>query len=666
MLELLPISTDEWVRELCKASYWDFVQEFWEEVPGAGIMIPNWHMKLVCQELQLVCERIFLGQKRQYDLVLNQPPGTSKSTLCSILLAPWTWTRFPGMRHICASHTDTLTLDLANKCRYVLRSDKYQRLFPEVEISGRNDAKGYFSNTAGGDRLTCTISGKSPTGFHAHLLSVDDPIDPKKALSELELKNARDFMLNVIPSRKVDKEVSATVLVMQRLHVEDPTGILLTKSKEEGVLPARHVCLPAELGDNVSPQEAVWHYEQHDNLLDHVRLSRSVLKEFQILLGAYAFAGQFEQRPSPAKGSMFSAEMFNQRVKSAPRTIKRIRYWDRAASSEGVLGACFTVGLLMAKDDDGYFIEHMVRGQWEPSQRNRMIRATALRDRARYGPNHEPAVHVEMEGGSSGRDAFKMLARQLEGFKVFEDRVTGKKEVRAIPWSAQLAARNVWVVEDNWDVNALIEEHCLFPLGSNKDIVDSASGAFNLLAGVKAAKGMRVIPLGRAAKNAPLRLVVATREQLQLLSVEDAPCGLITFADPAEETPELTHGILNLVEQTCIHFADAHPDDYKTCWETPIPEHANKTPDQIVMQQEHGKALWRFILKHRQTQIRVLALCDDHGRALSCALAIADILRLPRSVIFNAGTEDTFSESEIPPNSHVYDQTKACRMLVVS
>lgn len=313
----------------------------------------------------------------------------------------------------------------------------------------------------------------------------DDPIDPKKAISDVELKTARYFYDSVIPSRKVNKEIAVEITIMQRLHVNDPTGHLLERSKLENTSPIKHICLPAELTEEagkyspetVIPVELAKNYK--NGLMDPKRIPREVLKRERATMGAYAYAGQYLQSPIPLTGGLFSNHYFNQRVKAAPYDAKRIRYWDRASTDNG---GCYTAGVLLAKDREGnYYVEDLIHGQWEPHERNMKMRATALKDRHKYG-KHEPVIWVEAEGGSSGRDAWKGVVRALAGFVVKEDRVSGSKEVRAEPWSAQLAAGNVYLVENGlWPINTFVEEHCAFPLGKTKDIVDCSC----LIAGTK-------------------------------------------------------------------------------------------------------------------------------------------------------------------------------------
>lgn len=485
---------NEWLvtRLLCKKSFKDFVLAFWDEVPGTQPLAWGWHIDLICEELQKIAERVFLNKPKEYDLIINISPGTSKSSLASILFPAWIWTRMAYARVLSASHAEDLTLDLANKSRSVITSEKYQKLFPEIKLRSDQASKGYYINTFGGDRKTATASGKSPIGFHGHFLLLDDLQDPKGVLSEAETKSATEFITSVIPTRKVDKEVSVTILIMQRLGIQDCTAVMLKEAKKDGASKIRHLCLPAELekledgtysDEFVEPKELAASYV--DGLMDPHRLSRNALRPYKAG-GELFYATQFLQKPYAPSGGMFKEKYFENRRKVAPYNCRRVRYWDRAStparggypSVEG----CNTAGVLLAMDSDGkVYIEHAEVGQWEPGERNQVMRAVALRDRYKYGPKYEPQIWVEAEGGSSGRDAWLGVVRHLHGFNVREQQVSrlGKKEVRAEPWSAQLAAGNVWVVDNDeqygygkadWDIQEYVREHCV--VGGTKIITD--------------------------------------------------------------------------------------------------------------------------------------------------------------------------------------------------
>ena len=292
-LEGSPVSEADLLASICRNSFWEFVQEFWECVPGAGSLVPNWHMELMANELQVMAERVFKWEPAPYDEVFNQPPGTSKSTVASILFHPWMWTRMPTARVLVATNTHDLVIDLAEKARAVINSEKYKDLFPEIKLA--KDTIEHFSNTLGGDRLTSTVSGRLPTGFHAHALIGDDLINPQKALSIAEMQNVENFVRNYFPTRMVDKLVTIMFLVMQRIGAGDPTDMMLKIARQEGARPVRHFCLPAELlgeGDMISPPELANYYT--NNLMDPVRLPKTVLRAFKAR-GEHFFASQFRR-----------------------------------------------------------------------------------------------------------------------------------------------------------------------------------------------------------------------------------------------------------------------------------------------------------------------------------------------------------------------------------
>ena len=440
----------------------------------------NWHMEYLCNEIQDVLERAFRGEKKTHDLIINVPPGTSKSTIVSVVAPMWAWTRMPGMRTIVSTHAYDLGLDLSRKGREVFKGEL--RLTPGQtfgELHGLNlkadlDAKGHFGNTHNGERYCCTVGGKNPMGRHAHCLIIDDPIDPEAAFSEVKRINANRFITNTLPSRMVDKTKVPIILLMQRLHQDDPTGHLIkqwTKSKT----PFKHICIPAELTDDVSPPELREHYERQGGLLDPVRLPRSVLDQIKAT-SAYAYASQYLQTPIPLGGGMFDGDLLRESVttETPPRMKKVVRFWDKAASHES---GCYTAGVKMGVDFSGKFwLLNVRRFQKATDARERAILATARLDGA------DVEIGIEQEPGSAGVDSINAAIKSLAGFRVTPERPSGEKAVRAEPLATQVSGRNVVLCAGEW-VDDFITECEYFPNSTYKDQVDAAAGAFRMLSG---------------------------------------------------------------------------------------------------------------------------------------------------------------------------------------
>lgn len=472
--------------ERCRRSLYHFMHEFWDVVcPDEPKW--NWHIEYICSQLEKLAQRVALWQPKEHDLIINIPPGTTKSKTVCVMFPDWCWTKWPWMRFIVSSYSSPLALDHANLSRNLIRSDKFNDLFPELSIKEDQDTKSNFqivetlpdgTEEIGGNRLSTSVGG-TVTGFHGHILIVDDPLNPQTAVSELELKTANDYIEQTLSTRKVDKLVTPLILIMQRLHQNDPTGHTLAK-KDKKIF---HICLPGEIHtykQYVRPVELILNYK--DGLLDPVRLSPPALAEMELDLGQYGYAGQVGQNPTPPTGGMFQVDHF-QVIDTMPaevNLVKTIRYWDKAATKTDVASAARTAGVKMSLLVSGkLLVQDCKKGRWSTDEREDIIRETAEAD----GPEVE--IYHEQEPGSGGKDSALATVKNLLGFSNHPDRPVGDKIYRADPYSVQVNHGNVLLLRGDWNYE-FIEEHRNFPLGV-KDQVDAASGACAKLAQKKLA-----------------------------------------------------------------------------------------------------------------------------------------------------------------------------------
>jgi len=465
---------------IARDSFPVFVKEFWETICQEPL-IWNWHMEVLCRVAQEVALLSIDRRPKKHDLLINVPPGSSKSTIFSVMLPAWCFARDPTFQAICGSYSFSLSLDLSMKSRDVIQSEKYQRWYGSyVDIRADQSAKQYFKLSAGGWRYA-TSTGGAITGFHGHLIIIDDPLDPNRAISKPELKAANHWMEETLPTRKVDKRSTPTILIMQRLAQDDPSGKWLEKKKAGK--PIYHICLPAELSEHVAPVELRLNYI--DGLLDPIRMDKGVLDEAKGN-GQYSYACQYDQWPIPMQGGMFKVEEFLSRIITVypDKIVREVRYWDKAGTDQMKNpNACFTVGVRMALVlGTKFVIRDVVRGQWATDKREDMIRMVANLD----GPSVE--VWIEQEPGSGGLDSARQTIKNLVGFRAYADRPVGDKATRADPFSVQVNAGNVCLWQGNWNMS-FIEELQWFPVGQFKDQVDAASGAFGRLLQIKLKAG---------------------------------------------------------------------------------------------------------------------------------------------------------------------------------
>lgn len=390
--------------ELCKRDFFYFVQEFWD------IIIPedpiyNWHIKYLCDELQKIVERVAKREDKLYDLIINIPPGTSKSTIATVMLPAWSWTIDPRIRSLTASYSSSLSTDHAIKSRDIIKSDKYQEYFPNLSIKKDQDNKTHYKNDFGGERYATSVTG-TVTGFHAHLIVVDDPLNPKGASSDVERQTANNFMDVTLSTRKVSKSVTPTILVMQRLHEMDCTGNWLDKKGKN----IKHICLPGELSNDVKPIELKDNYI--NGLLDIDRLTNNDLRELKINLGSYGYAGQIMQTPSPIDGGIWQQTIIPIDDKEMDVILPNLTYlasdWDLAytKTESNSASAYVTAGLYESKmyiDDIGFdWLEFpMLINYMKSKQKPHYIEAKASGKSAKQTLTNQgiPAIEVSVTGG---------------------------------------------------------------------------------------------------------------------------------------------------------------------------------------------------------------------------------------------------------------------------
>lgn len=479
------------IRERNNRSLFEFLLYFWPEISNDELVL-NWHIQYLCYELEKVAYNVANNITKEYDLLINIPPGTTKTIIVCIAFPAWCWTNWFWLRVITCSYSQTLALESAEYSRDLIKSARFRELYPELDIKDDKDTKGNFKVVKkevvsvgrqpkvinGGNRYSTSVLG-TLTGFHGHILIWDDPINPHKSQSDVERATVNRWLGETFSTRKTNKKVTVMIGVMQRLHKNDPTGYLLDKKKN-----IRHICLPGEIRNYrevLKPAELAKYYV--DDLLDVTRMPWSVLKEMEADLGQYGYAGQCGQKPTPPSGGMFKTENFQIIEQMPPTSVflhpHPVRYWDKAGSTG--TGA-YTAGVKMYALKDGKFlITACKRGQWGTNVREKIIKHTAQAD------GYETKIWIEQEPGSGGKESAESTIANLAGFSINKDRPVGDKVFRADPYSVQVNEGNVYLLRGDWNAE-FIEEHSNFPNGKYKDQVDASSGAFTKLVRDKSVK----------------------------------------------------------------------------------------------------------------------------------------------------------------------------------
>lgn len=451
--------------ELARRRLSEFVRQAWPQIEAVDYR-HNWHIDMICRHLEAVAD----GKIK--NLIINVPPGTSKSTICCVMFPAWLWISRPEMRLFFTTYDQKLSTRDSVRTRNILSSEWYQTWFGDRwHFTGDENLKMFFSNSANGWRQASSVGGQA-TGSHMDILIVDDPHNVQQAESEKKRQGVLDWWDGTMSTRGTSRNVRR-IIIMQRLHQEDLAGHILEKEPENWT----HICLPmrfepermpkSPLGDvdpRSEPGELLW-----PSLFDEQKVT-----ELESRMGSVRAAGQLQQRPMPMGGRLFKVDRIDI-VESAPAAGAFCRYWDKAGTEDGD----YSSGVRMMIDADGdIYVEHVKRGQWTPFERNRHIKQTAAADAATTGNMLQ--IVVEQEGGSGGKESAMISLRELGHYPVYSESPVTNKWARALPFSAAVEAGRVKLVRGDWN-QAYLDELEAFPLGKHDDQVDGSSGAYNWL-----------------------------------------------------------------------------------------------------------------------------------------------------------------------------------------
>lgn len=463
-------SSIEESKERCKTLA-GFAREAWHVVEPTEQYVHGWHIDAICEHL----EAITYGSFNR--LIINVPPGTMKSLLTSVFWQAWEWgpAGLPSYRYMTTSYAEHFATRDSRRTRDLVNSEWYQARWPAAELVRAGETS--FENISTGWREARPFARM--TGGRAHRVIIDDPHSTEMAESEEQRKTTTRIFREAIPSRMVNPKESAIVIIMQRLHVEDVTGVALNLN-----LGYEHLMLPMEFEPERKCYTSIGFKDPRTyegELLFPERFPREVVERDKVPMGSYAVAGQFQQRPTMREGGLFKRSWFRSIPAVPIAGIRWVRYWDLAATEEQVSAdGAYTAGCLLGKYANGrYVIGSMIRERAEGQGVRQLIKSTAESDRATYG---HVEVHFPQDPGQAGKVQGQDLVAMLPGFVARAKPETGSKITRAEPVAAQAEAGNLDIVAGGWN-DAFFDEATNFPATKFKDQVDALSGAFGALIG---------------------------------------------------------------------------------------------------------------------------------------------------------------------------------------
>lgn len=307
---LLVMAEAEEYRRSLKA----FVKAVWPLVEPSPF-VDGWVVDALCEHF----EAVTLGQIRF--LLINIPPRHTKSTIGSVIWPTWDWLHKPEDRFLCASYSLDLAIRDNLKKRNLIESPWFQVLYGtafslmavdmqfgrehEFALSEDQNAKRFFMNDKLGYQLAVSV-GSTTTGQGGSKLLIDDPHSAMEAHSEADRRTAASWFKETWSNRMNDASKDAMVVIGQRIHEKDISGLILSE-RTDWV----HLDLPAEFEPSRKCYTSIgWSDPRtvEGELLWPERFNAETIQRYKRDLGSIGYAAQYQQRPVPSDGGIFKKQ----------------------------------------------------------------------------------------------------------------------------------------------------------------------------------------------------------------------------------------------------------------------------------------------------------------------------------------------------------------------
>lgn len=236
-------------------------------------------------------------------LIINVPPGYTKTEMCSINHMARGLAINPMARFLHLSYSDKLVMLNSSTSREVVKTAAFQEMWPLTIKNDTDSKKIWHTDNNGG--ITATAAGGQVTGFRAgHMdysqytgsLIIDDPVKPDDAYSDIIRGAVNNGYSETIASR-VAIETVPIIVVMQRIHWDDLSGHLLTGGSGEKW---HHLNLPVIIDNSETyPKEYTHGIPIDHGLADGWLWPFKHNAQHEVALRAHRrkFAAQYMQRP---------------------------------------------------------------------------------------------------------------------------------------------------------------------------------------------------------------------------------------------------------------------------------------------------------------------------------------------------------------------------------
>jgi hypothetical protein len=343
------------LNTVLRTDFYAFARRSFLTLNPGTTFLANWHLEALCYHLELLRR----GQIRR--LIVNQPPRSLKSLICSVAFPAFILGHDSTRRVIGVSYGSELAGKFSSDCRTILQSGWYRGAFPGARISRAKNTEAEVTTTRHGYRLATSVGG-TLTGRGGNLIIIDDPIKPTDAYSDSKRHGVNEWYSNTLLSRIDDQCTGAIVVVMQRFHPDDLTGKLLSGSDNWTVLSFPAI---AEQEEKILIGENRYHHREIGDVLHPERVPMSALNDIRAQVGTEVFAAQYQQNPVAPGGNMIKRDWVRRYDDLPARTSATyvLQSYD-CASKPGEQNS-WSVCTTWHVSDGKYYLADVLRGRFD-------------------------------------------------------------------------------------------------------------------------------------------------------------------------------------------------------------------------------------------------------------------------------------------------------------
>lgn len=461
-LDLSKVDIDLIKGEKSRRSLQEFIKTFWHVIEPATPYVHNWHIDAFCDHLTS------LDQIR--NLLINVPPGTSKSLVFSVFYPCWRWLHEPSARYLYASYALSLSERDSVKCRRLISSPLYQKCFGSLyQITGNQDTKRHFENDRTGYRQSTSI-GSATKGLKGNVICIDDPHDASEANSEIKKQECIQWFTDSFLDRLCSFEKDARIVIGQRIAKDDLSHYILENYKDTWT----HICIPFEYKPSTFVSPIGWADPRttEGQPLDPIRFPDSEIKQQK--RKSKTFSAQWNQNPIDSENALFHEHNFRYFSETetayhcGERRIPKADCWKLTAIDLAISlnkRADYTVFATANLAKTGELIVTDI-------YRDKLPGTKIVPRLVEYNNVHRPA-YILIEDVAFQRMVLDQA--RAEGLAVRGLRPDGDKESRSLPLQIRSEQWQVWFPKEASWLDIAKQELTEFPNSAHDDIVDALS-----------------------------------------------------------------------------------------------------------------------------------------------------------------------------------------------